>query len=502
MKGGIVIDSGDYADRVEGCWAGKAVGGTLGAPHEGKTHVLDLDFYRPVPTENAPNDDLDLQLVWLVMLEETGFPPRLSHLADWWIRCCSSYPWNEYGFCRRNLGKGLRPPVSGCFENYYVDEMGSPIRSEIWACLAPANPQLAAAMAWKDSVLDHAGGEGMHGEMFWAAVQSAAFVESDPATLIRVGLGMIPLHSQISRAVREAVWCRENGVTWAEARERMVRGFVFGKGPQPCHATVNHGFTILGWLYGRDFGDMLAKAVNCAYDTDCTGATLGALLGILGGRSAIPSRWIEPVGERIVLHKFTKLPEAPKTIGELTKRTTALARRAAKEMETGAALGSKASLPADVRSRLMRNDLAIEARSRDVHCAVEDRGSVEITLHYGGEPVLRPGVAKTVGVSLSRGGMPVEGGVELSAPEWIAVKPAEPKFGQTRFELLAAKALGRGALKVAARAAGESVAAEFAILGPGDATGFPAVDNVPKCPRCHAWEGACVCDRKDAGRKA
>jgi hypothetical protein len=111
----IVLDSGDYLDRVRACWLGKSIGGTVGGPHEGKTHVLDLDFYRPVPSEPAANDDLDLQLVWLAMLEKQGVPPRLADLADWWVKCCSPYPWNEYGFCRRNLGRGLRPPVSGCF---------------------------------------------------------------------------------------------------------------------------------------------------------------------------------------------------------------------------------------------------------------------------------------------------------------------------------------------------------------------------------------------------
>jgi len=54
----------------------------------------------------------------------------------------------------------LKPPISGAFQNYFVDEMGSPIRSEIWACLAPANPQLAARMAWMDASMDHTGGEG------------------------------------------------------------------------------------------------------------------------------------------------------------------------------------------------------------------------------------------------------------------------------------------------------------------------------------------------------
>ena len=63
------------------------------------------------------------------------------------------------------------PPVSGWFENYYVDEMGSPIRSEIWACISPADPQTAASLAWMDSVMDHAGGEGTYGRYDPAGMQ-------------------------------------------------------------------------------------------------------------------------------------------------------------------------------------------------------------------------------------------------------------------------------------------------------------------------------------------
>ena len=199
----LIIGRDEYRDKVYGCWLGKNIGGTLGAPLEGLRHTHALTFYEPVPEKSAPNDDLDLQLVWLHMLEEAGTDPSVRTFADYWGRCAARYPWNEYGFFMRNYERGLRPPVAGCFENYFVDEMGAPIRSEIWACLHPGDPQAAARMAWKDAALDHAGGEGMYGEMFWAAVQAAAFVESDPTVLIRIGLSMIPLSSHLGRAVRD-----------------------------------------------------------------------------------------------------------------------------------------------------------------------------------------------------------------------------------------------------------------------------------------------------------
>ena len=221
----LQIGRNEFRDKVYACWLGKNIGGTLGAPLEGLRHTHALTFYDPVPDGSAPNDDLDLQLVWLQMLEEVGLDPPLPKFAEYWSRYAASYPWNEYGFFMRNYTRGLRPPVAGCFENYYVDEMGSPIRSEIWACLHAGDPQAAAAMAWKDSAVDHAGGEGTCGEMFWAAVEAAAFVETDPLVLIHVGLNMIPLSSHVGRSIREAVWCWQSGLSFGRARERIATRF-------------------------------------------------------------------------------------------------------------------------------------------------------------------------------------------------------------------------------------------------------------------------------------
>jgi len=475
----IVIGRDEYRDKVYGCWMGKNIGGTIGAPHEGKRYALGLDFYDPVPDKAAANDDLDLQLVWLQMLEEKGIDPALPVFAEYWAKHASSYPWNEYGFFMRNYTRGLRPPVAGCFENYFVDEMGSPIRSEIWACLFPGDPQAAARMAWKDSALDHAGGEGMWGEMFWAAVESAAFVEKDPLTLIRLGLNMVPLSSHVARSIREAVWCYQNKKNWGDARERIASRFGT---IQPCNAVPNHGFTIIGWLYGKDFGDKLCKAVNCGYDTDCTGATLGSLLGILEGNKGIPENWKKPVGDNIVLHQFTRFLNAPKTISDLTERTIALAEKAA-AVSTGVQFGNSTKLPKDCISRLHRTELAETARAQDIHAGTELAAGKEVTLHYGGEPVLYPGIAREVRVTVDGKDEPVE----LTVPSGWQCE----KLGASSFRILCAgNVADKNKITVKLPKAGEVA---FTMLGPGEAKGFPAGDNVQKCNKCHARIEACIC---------
>ena len=467
-----------YRDKVLACWLGKNIGGTLGMPYELKKHTHDLTFFDPVPTEPEANDDLDLQLVWLKMLEDIGRAPRLPDFAAYWKRYLIRFPWNEYGFCRRNFERGLMPPVSGWFENYFVDEMGAPIRSEIWACVHPADPQRAAAMAWRDAALDHAGGEGTHGEMFWSAVQSAAFVLDDPFELIRLGLSMIGPACDIARVIREAVWCYRNGLKWGEARERIVT--TFGS-VEPCNAIPNHGFMILGWLYGDDFGDRLCKAVNCGFDTDCTGATLGALLGILGGTQAIPKRWSDPIGRNIVLHEFTGEFNAPKTVEELTDRTAAMAERFVADSST-VTFANRTELAGDAKSALFRNADAQAALRQDICAAAEMDGDVEITLHFGGEPVMYPNLGRRMSVTCCRGETPVSGLVQLHVPHNWKVTPVADSDDAT-FDIEADTVEDANTVEVIAEIDGRSCRASFAVLGPNQAQGVGARVRVEQLPQ-------------------
>jgi len=312
-----ILNEHEYYQKVFGGWLGKNIGGTLGAYDEGKTTLLELDFYPVIEDKPAANDDLDLQLVWLHALEQYGARITAKELGQEWLEHIF-FPFDEYGYCLTNLRYGLRAPVSGWFNNPFTDCMGSPIRSEIWAMVAPGAPGVAAYYAYQDAIVDHAGGEGVYGEMFFAAIESAAFLESDRDRLIQIGLSYIPEQCRIANAVQDVLHCKAAGKSWVEARELIVSkygNYNFTDAPQ------NVAFTILGLVYGTDFEDCLLKAVNCGYDTDCTAATLGAILGILGGADSIPERWVKPIGHSVVVSPQVKGFPVPANLDELTRRT-------------------------------------------------------------------------------------------------------------------------------------------------------------------------------------
>lgn len=300
--------------KVMNCWLGKAVGGTLGMPFEGADGPLNLTFYEPVPSEMLPNDDLDLQVLWACVLDRLDAPRVDRHLLAAAWRDHVDFPFDEYGVALRNMRNGLRPPLTGSFDNWFVHGMGAAIRSELWACLAPGNPKLAAAYAYEDACVDH-DGEGIWAAMFLAALESAAFVESDSDRLLEGALAELPARSLVRDAIeRTRQWWRHSG-DWRAVREQILERYGH---ENFTDVTMNLAFIVLGWLAGHhDFSRAICIATNCGKDTDCTAATVGALMGILHP-GEIPARWLDPIGRDLVLSPQITGIQPPRSLDDFT----------------------------------------------------------------------------------------------------------------------------------------------------------------------------------------
>ena len=150
------IEYKEFLDKVHGCWYGKCLGGAAGAPVEGIKKIIEIDDFTEIYNPDLPNDDLDLQLLWLDVLENKGTIINSCDLADAWVEKCW-YPFSEYGYFLKNYMRGIKPPYSGIINNSFFREgMGCPIRSEIWGVISVGNPKLAAEYAYMDAILDHA----------------------------------------------------------------------------------------------------------------------------------------------------------------------------------------------------------------------------------------------------------------------------------------------------------------------------------------------------------
>jgi len=308
-----------FRDQVMGCWIGKALGGTLGMPFEGCVGPLEVSLDE-MAGQMLPNDDLDLQLLWIRVLEQRGIQTRSVDLAQASFAHYACYP-DEYGIARWNTRRGLVPPLTGLHNNWFGDGMGAAIRSEIWACLAPGRPRLAAALAREDALVDHHG-NGVWAEMFLAALESDLFTSRDLLRSLGTALELIPVESRLSRALRKVQEWHADGFSWTVTREKTIAEFGC---PNFTDVTVNLSFILIGLLFGEcDFERSLKLSINCGMDTDCTGATCGSILGILLGASGLPPAMRVSVGNKISCHPSLAGLSLPLTLDELTERTLRL----------------------------------------------------------------------------------------------------------------------------------------------------------------------------------
>ena len=308
------MDEKKIREKTIACWLGKAVGGTLGQPYEGVPGPLNLDYYDPIPDDMIPNDDLDLQVLWACILDKMDEPIVDRQILGRAFLEHVNFPWDEYGVCIRNMRNNIMPPFSGGFDNWFEDGLGAAIRSEIWACIAPGEPELAAAYAYEDACIDHAN-DGIYAEMFLAGMESMAFVSNSIEECIDAGLAQISEDSRLYNALADTMsWCTEY------SDSMQIRQMIIDKygSDNFTDAVMNMPFFLLSVLHGNgDFSKTICLAVNCGRDADCTCASAGAFMGILDPE-CIDKRWLKPIGRKLVINEEITGIEHPSTLDAFT----------------------------------------------------------------------------------------------------------------------------------------------------------------------------------------
>jgi len=185
----IYLNKQELRDKINACWMGKNIGGTLGTPTEGKREMLNLTGFVTKPGEVLGNDDLDLQLIWMMAIDERG-PENINAetLGEYWLSFIDPY-WNEYGVGKTNMKEGFFPPLSGEMNNNdWKHSNGAWIRTEVWATLYPGDVEKAVHYAIEDASVDHGAGEGTNAAVFVAAMESAAFFIKDASEYSEISL--------------------------------------------------------------------------------------------------------------------------------------------------------------------------------------------------------------------------------------------------------------------------------------------------------------------------
>lgn len=397
----IKLNKKEVKDKIYACWLGKNIGGTIGTPFEGRREMVDCKGFNSEPGKPLPNDDLDLQLVWFNAFRENG-PQNCNSklLGEYWLEYVTPY-WNEYGISKANMKRGLVPPMSGEYKNYWKHSNGAWIRTEIWACLYPGNVEKAMKYAYEDASVDHGSGEGTYAAIFVAAVEAAAFVTDDIRKLLEIGLSKIPENSKMHKFISKAIECYDSGMSIKDACLLIQKMSIDDEELGWFQAPGNVAYTVLALLYGEgDFKQTIILACNCGDDTDCTCATAGSILGIIKGTEIIPKDWQAYIGDSIIT-KCVNLGAmgVPGTCSDLTDEVVA--------MHTITSHGSDIELTDDATDlseldtdKFMGNEFALSLGARSNFYAEYSSIITDCLVELGKEPEIAPNGSIEVKLSL------------------------------------------------------------------------------------------------------
>jgi ADP-ribosylglycohydrolase len=246
------------------------------------------------------DDDTNYTTINLAVMKRNGRGFTPLNVADLWLQEMPIlHTFTAERVAYRNLCLLIQPPASATHRNPHREWIGAQIRADLWGYSAPGNPKLAAEYAWRDACISHIK-NGIYGEMWVAAMIAAAFSTNDVLEIIESGLNQIPEDSRLAGEIREMMKWRNEGVEYDDAVRRIHTIWDENRAHDWCHTISNARIVALSLLWGcGDFSDSITKAVQPGFDTDCNGATVGSIMGIIHGASKIPTKWTAPLNDTL-----------------------------------------------------------------------------------------------------------------------------------------------------------------------------------------------------------
>lgn len=322
------LPAGDLRDKLEGAFLARMAGCTLGVPFEnqpvevmenwaryigdpfpptrywskvkqpyeiryGVSDMLEytLDRIHEVPVD----DDVTYTLLGLLIAEEFGVDFTMADVGAAWKKYLPCACTAE-DVALKNLKAGIDASAAAEHGNPYCQWIGALIRSDPYAYMAPAYPEKAAELAYRDAFLSHRR-NGIYGAMFFAAAQSAAFAVDSSRAALEIGLTEIPAGCALAKDLRWALDIGDSIRDYREARKVVDDRF---SGMSPVHTNNNACLTVFGLLIGgNDMTRVISETVAMGLDNDCTTATAGSIVGAIVGKRNIPSHWYERFNNRV-----------------------------------------------------------------------------------------------------------------------------------------------------------------------------------------------------------
>jgi len=311
-------------DKVYGAWLGRCCGCLLGKPVEGwhcsrlwgflrdsgqepfqdylsaevpddlkqKYELPDWAPFKERVQAMPEDDDLNYTVTGLAILSAHAYDFTPKNVADFWLMHVPVlHTFTAERVAYRNFLLSLSPPASASYRNPYREWIGAQIRADFWGYACPGNPERAAELAWRDASISHVK-NGIYGAMWVAAMLAAAYVTGDVQTILNAGLSEIPANCRLAESVRRVMTWYDSGVEYQEAIRRIHEEWDEALAHDWCHTISNAMLVTTGLLWGEgDYENSITRAVYGCFDTDCNGATVGSMIGLIYGANAMPAKW-------------------------------------------------------------------------------------------------------------------------------------------------------------------------------------------------------------------
>lgn len=336
-----------WQGRVSGCMLGKAVEAysmtqgleKLTAYLEG-VDALPLRDYVPLAEDpppmllasccrdrfeaSEPDDDINYSVLALGMLEAHGAALSTVDVARTWLmRLPVGMTFTAERAAYKTLlekahewfSMGAEPgfDLGECADNEFNEWIGAQIRADVYGWVAPGQPALAARLARADAALSHVG-DGIDGAVVVAAWGAAIPASGDLSGALDAALAEIPKDSGAAAAARLGREVAQAGA----GPESIHRAY---EELSPVHTNNNLALVVWALLsHPDDFGAAIGDVVAAGWDTDCNGATVGALWALQ--EKPVPETWTAPWRGRV---RVSLAGEGEISLDALTARTRAVA---------------------------------------------------------------------------------------------------------------------------------------------------------------------------------
>lgn len=323
----------ELENKMLGAWLGRICGCLLGKPIEGcwKEHIWEMlegndnypmtryiryDRFTDAMKEKYPwlewkcfadkvsympfDDDTNYMVLDQKVIEKYGRDFTPYNMSQAWM---ALQPKDSYCTAERrafiNFVNGLEPPVSAQYKNAYREWIGAQIRGDYFGYINPQSPELAADMAFRDACISHIK-NGIYGEMWASAMIACAFSTDNIVDIIRGGLAQIPSTSRLYERIEAVIDWYKSGASREECFEKIYAEWDDHDTHHWCHTISNAMIVAASLLYGEgDYGKSVCISVQAGFDTDCNGATVGSIVGIINGANGIDKAWTDPINDTL-----------------------------------------------------------------------------------------------------------------------------------------------------------------------------------------------------------